>query len=198
MARKLLKRYFPTPADIKNTRALHFLGDVLHDPNLFHLNRRSVSLAFFWGLFLALMPIPGQMAVCACAAVFFRCNLPICVALAWVTNPLTMVFFFYLAYEVGAFLTQSDRNSMGGVDVFQAIKVGDLWDLLLDGQYKSALYWLQEHVGGLWKPFLVGSLVVGLSLGSLGYMGIQLYWRWHVIRQWEKRKKLRANRTLKN
>src|SRR5690606_41229060 len=37
-------------------------------------------------------------------AVWFNCNLPIAVALVWITNPLTMPFFFYLTYRVGAFL----------------------------------------------------------------------------------------------
>ncbi len=96
MARNLLKRFIPTPAAIKSNPALHFLGDLLHDPNLFHLNRHSVSVAFFWGLFIALLPIPGQMPVAAGAALLLRCNLPITVALVWITNPFTMPFFFFL------------------------------------------------------------------------------------------------------
>ena len=98
MARKFLKRFFPTPAAIKSNPALHFLGDLLHDPNLFHLNRHSVSVAFFVGIFVAFaLPIPGQMAIAAVAALYFRCNLPISVALVWITNPLTIPFFFYFA-----------------------------------------------------------------------------------------------------
>ena len=77
MARNLLKRFIPSSTSIKNNPALHFLGDLLHDPNLFHLNRHSVSVALFWGLFIACLPIPGQMPLAALAALYFRCNLPI-------------------------------------------------------------------------------------------------------------------------
>ena len=192
MARKFFRRLFPGAAEIKKHRALHFLGDLLHDPNLFHLNRHSVSVAFFWGLFIAMLPIPGQMAVSACAAILFRCNLPICVALAWITNPLTMVFFFYLAYEIGIFVLDIDGGAAATAAAVKAINFGDFWDLVMDSQYDAALSWLGGQVGGLWKPFLVGSIISGLLFGTLGYCIVQLYWRWHITHQWYKRKKTRT------
>ena len=193
MARKLLRRFFPGHSDIKNNRALHFLGDLLNDPNLFHLNKRSVSVAFFWGLFIAMLPIPGQMAVSASAAIFFRCNLPICVALAWITNPVTMVFFFYIAYALGSFVLQVEASATA--TAIKDISFGDFWDLILDSQYNAAISWLGTQVGGLWKPFVLGSILCGLLFGSTGYCLIQLYWRWHVVRQWNKRKKQRQKNT---
>ena len=173
MARNLLKRFIPTPAAIKSNPALQFLGDLLHDPNLFHLNRQSVSVAFFWGLFIALLPIPGQMPVAAGAALLFRCNLPIAAALVWITNPLTMPFFFYLTYKVGSVILQSEPLM---------VEPELTWD------------WLANEFGHLWKPLLLGSVLTGLFFGALGYFGMQLYWRWHVNHNWNKRKKLRAER----
>lgn len=167
MARNLLKRFFPSPAAIKNNPALHFLGDLLHDPNLFHLNRHSVSVAVFWGLFIALLPIPAQMGVAAVAALVFRCNLPITVALVWITNPLTLPFFFYLTYKVGHIILQSEP-------------------LMLNPELTWT--WLKSELGHLWKPLLVGSIITGLILGALGYFGMQFFWRWHVVKNWEKRK----------
>lgn len=188
MARKLLKRFFPSPSDIKNNPALHFLGDLLHDPNLFHLNRHSVSVAFFWGFFIAMLPIPGQMAVAAMAALFFHCNLPICVALVWITNPLTMPFFFYIAYEVGKFILRVDANTASTAAAVASVDFGSLWDLIVDNQYKAALNWLGNELGSVWKPFLLGSVVTGLAFGALGYFGMQAYWRWHAVRAWNRRK----------
>ncbi len=173
MARNLLKRFIPTPAAIKSNPALQFLGDLLHDPNLFHLNRQSVSVAFFWGLFIALLPIPGQMPVAAGAALLFRCNLPITAALVWITNPFTMPFFFYLTYKVGSVILQSEPLM---------VEPELTWD------------WLANEFGHLWKPLLLGSVLTGLFFGALGYFGMQLYWRWHVNHNWNKRKKLRAER----
>lgn len=173
MARNLLKRFFPTPAAIKSNPALHFLGDLLHNPNLFHLNRHSVSVAFFWGIFIALLPIPGQMPVAAVAALIFRCNLPISVALVWITNPLTMPFFFFLTYQVGRVILQSEPL---------LVQPELTWD------------WLANEFGHLWKPLLTGSIISGLVFGTLGYFGMQLYWRWHVRLNWEKRKKKRIHK----
>ncbi len=174
MARNLLKRFFPSPAAIKNNPALHFLGDLLHDPNLFHLNRHSVSVAFFWGIFIAMLPIPGQMAVAALAALIFRCNLPITVALVWITNPLTMPFFFFLAYQVGRIILQTDPLVI---------------------QPQLTLEWITSELNQIWKPLLTGAIVTGLVAGGLGYFGMQIYWRWHVAHNWQKRKQQRANKT---
>ncbi len=71
MARNSLKRFFPSPEKIKNHPALRAFEHMLHDPNLFHLNRHSVSVAFFWGLLIAILPVPGQMPLAALAALVF-------------------------------------------------------------------------------------------------------------------------------
>lgn len=197
MARKLLKRFFPSPSQIKQHKALHFLGDMLHDPNLFHLNRHSVSVAFFWGLFVAMLPIPGQMAVAAAAALFFRCNLPIAVALVWITNPLTMPFFFFIAYEVGKFILQVDASTAADAEAVANISFRGLWDLIVDNQYRAALAWLGNELGSVWKPFLLGSIVAGLIWGALGYFGMQAFWRWHAISAWNRRKRKRADQIIK-
>ena len=44
-------------------------------------------MAFFVGLFVAFMPIPGQTIAAAVLAVLLRCNLPLSVGLVFVTNP---------------------------------------------------------------------------------------------------------------
>lgn len=167
MARNLLKRYFPTPETIKNNPALRMFEKFLHDPNLFHLNRHSVSVAFFWGLLIAILPIPGQMPLSALAALVFRCNLPIAVALAWVSNPFTTPFILVLSYNIGALILQSDPVSFDPKFTFE---------------------WLMSSIGLIWKPLLLGCVITGLIAGALGYFIMQFYWRWHVTRAWQKRK----------
>lgn len=177
MARNFLKRFIPSPAAIKSNPALQFLGDMLHHPNLFHLNRNSVALAFFWGLFIALLPIPGQLPLAAGAALLFHCNLSISCALVWVSNPLTMPFFFYLAYSIGRFTLQIDPIAFSVPPEFT-------WD------------WISSELPKVWYPlllpFLVGSVITGLGLGIIGYCTIQILWRWNVMLAWGKRKKKRA------
>jgi uncharacterized protein (DUF2062 family) len=193
MARNYLKRFFPTPEKIKNHPALRAFEHMLHDPNLFHLNRHSVSVAFFWGLLIAILPVPGQMPLAALAALVFRCNLPIAVALAWVSNPVTTPFILVLSYKLGAFILQSDPlGASANLSLeYIAQSAGHLWTELWDGNFISSWHWLTNSVGHVWKPLVVGLLVFALLSGTLGYFTMQVWWRWHVLFAWKKRKKKR-------
>ncbi|MDW2204973.1 DUF2062 domain-containing protein, partial [Vibrio sp. 1636] len=53
MPRKLIKRFMPDHEVIKRQKALKVFGNVLYNPNLWCLNRRSASGAFAVGLFMA-------------------------------------------------------------------------------------------------------------------------------------------------
>ena len=69
MAKKLIRRYLPDPHKIRDHKHLRLFGTLLHDPNLWHLNRRSVSGAFAVGLFMAFVPMPFQMIPAAALAI---------------------------------------------------------------------------------------------------------------------------------
>ena len=107
MARKLLRRWIPAAAKIKQMPGLQFLGTLLHDPNLFHLNRHSVSVAVFVGVLVAFLPVPGHMPIAALLALMLRANLPISVVLVWISNPITIPPIFYLTYEIGRWILQA-------------------------------------------------------------------------------------------
>ncbi|MDO8862394.1 DUF2062 domain-containing protein [Haliea sp. E1-2-M8] len=175
MPRKTLKQWLPTPTRIRKIEALHVLGDWIYQTNLWHINRYSASMAFFVGIFVAFLPIPGQMLAAAILAVLLRCNLPLSVALVWITNPVTMPAIFYLSYRVGALL----------IDV--PVQVAE---------FEMTVAWISARIGMLWQPLLLGSLLCGLLFGSLGYTAVNLFWRWHVSRQWRRRKQHRARHGL--
>ncbi|MEE4661315.1 MAG: DUF2062 domain-containing protein, partial [Halieaceae bacterium] len=170
MPRKTLKSLLPSPSRMKRSGALDVFGEWIYASNLWHLNRYSASMAFFVGLFLAFIPVPGQMLIAAAAAVLLRCNLPLSVALVWLTNPLTVPAIFYVAYQVGALL----------IDV-----------PVRDVEFALTLEWFQTGLLRVWKPLVVGCVVCGLFFGSLGYFVINVLWRVRVARQWRKRKRLR-------
>lgn len=174
MPKKLIKRFMPDHDLVRGHRALQVFGRLLHDPNLWHLNRRSVAGAVFWGLFWAMIPMPLQMLAAAASAIVSRVNLPISVALVWLTNPLTMPPVFYFNYLVGARL------------MAEPIKVT---------RFQASVDWLESVLGQIWEPLLVGSLVTGLVLGVLGYLGTRGFWRWHVLRQLRRRQAERSANT---
>ncbi len=156
----------PHPDTIKNHKSLQFLGDKLHDPNLWHLNRRSVSMAFAVGLFCAWIPTPTQMALAAVGAFYFRGNLPISVGLVWITNPITMPPLFYFAYLIGLNVLNLPASDFS-------------LDTLLSGD--------------ILVPFLMGCLVLGVLCSAAGYFGIQYFWHYHVMQKWTARKAKRLD-----
>ena len=102
--KKLLKRYSPNANDIKNHKHLGWLSEHLHNPSLWNFNRKSISRAFAVGLFFAFIPVPFQMLLAAPGAVIFGANLPLSIALVWITNPITMPAIYYGCYKLGAWI----------------------------------------------------------------------------------------------
>lgn len=167
MPKNFIKKYMPDPEKLKQQKGLQFLGDRLHDPNLWHLNRHSVALAFGIGLFVAWIPTPGQMAIAAIWAFYFRANLAISVALVWLTNPLTMPPMFYFAYIVGLFVLGQDMPG---------------------SNFEFSIENLVSSLGEIGGPFLLGCFILGVISSSAGFFGMKLLWRYAVIKRWLDRK----------
>lgn len=175
MPRRLFKRYLPNPERIKGNKSLLFLGALIHDPNLWHLNRHSVSRAMAIGLFWAMIPMPLQMLAAAATAIPARANLPIAASLVWLTNPLTMPPVFYCSYYVGAWLLNTPTLQM---------------------PEQISLEWLGHLLQTHWLPLYLGSVVLAVLLALLAYCGTNLYWHWWVKRSWRKRQEQRRQRDL--
>ncbi|MFC0665354.1 DUF2062 domain-containing protein [Azotobacter chroococcum] len=172
MPRRIFKRYMPHPDSIREHKSLRFLGTLIHDANLWHLNRHSVSRAMLVGLFSAFIPIPMQMLLAAGLAIPLRANLPISIGLVWLTNPITMPPVFYCTYKVGSWVL-------------------DTPPLALPSELSMA--WISERIATLWEPILVGSLITGIVFGITGYFATMLFWRWWVRHNWRKRQERRHN-----
>ncbi len=162
MPRKFLKRFLPHHQTIKENKHLQIFGDWLHEPNLWHLSRRSVAGAFAVGLFFAWMPVPFQMVLAAGAAILLRTNLPISVALVWLTNPVTITPMFYFAYVIGIWI------------------VGEP---VTDFSFELSFSWLFNELSAIWKPFLVGCFTMAASSSLIGYLSIQGIWRYSILKR---------------
>ncbi|MEI8595902.1 MULTISPECIES: DUF2062 domain-containing protein [Photobacterium] len=167
MPRQLIKRFLPSPEMIKNHKALKVFGTVLHNPNLWCLNRRSASGAFAVGLFMAYVPLPSQMIMAAGLAILFGVNLPLSVSLVWITNPITMPVMFYAAYKLGAWLMNVPYQPF---------------------HFELSWAFLEQQMNQIGPPFLLGCLVCGTICALIGYFGIRGFWRYSVVRSWNRRR----------
>lgn len=163
--KKLLKRILPRPGIILDNQHLSVFGKLLHDPNLWYLNRRSAAGAFGVGLFMMYMPPVGQMFMAAAAAITLRVNLPISVSLVWITNPITIPPMYYFAYLVGCWIIGAPSTSF------------------------SMEFWMDWHNwAAVLAPLGLGMVVCAVVCSAAGYFGIQVLWRWNLMRQIQHRK----------
>ncbi len=173
MPKKALKKYFPNPQSIKNHPSLQFLGTLLHEPNLWHLNRRSVSRAFFVGIFFAFIPMPFQMVAAAVLGIFVHSNLPISIGLVWISNPVTIPPIFYFTYKVGTIILELPVRPF---------------------EIELSVEWAVRELGAIWEPLLLGSFICAITFGLAGYIGMRLFWRWNVMHHWKKRQQKRLSK----
>lgn len=164
----------PNEKALKNNKYLKVFGKHILAPNLWHLNKRSVSGSFSVGLFFAFIPVPFQMVLAAGGALFFKVNFPISVALVWITNPLTMPAMFYFAYLTGTWV---------------------LGTPVTDIEFSLTIDWLQNELAIIWQPFLLGCLILGVASAILGNILVRLVWRYTVIQNWQRRKEKRLSST---
>ena len=129
---------------------------VLAHPAYFSATRRSVSSALWLGLFTGLFPIPGQTMIAVLGAVALRVNVPIAAIAVWISNPLTFVPIFYLAYRLGAVILNIPAEPFPD-DVTMA--------------------WVGEELAEIWKPLFYGSFIIASSVASTTYVIVNLIWQ---------------------
>ena len=172
--RRLLRKVLPRARDIHGHGSLRSVfGRLLLSPGLWHLNRGSVAWAVSIGLFLAWAPVPFQMVLAAGVAIVVRCNLPVAVALVWISNPVTVAPLFFAAYKLGGWMLDIPHG---------------------DFRIELSLRWLLEELGKVWEPLLLGCLVMGIASAVLGQIVLRLIWRAHVLVSWRGRR-LRRQRS---
>tara|TARA_B110000008_G_C16593269_1_gene413290 strand:+ start:71 stop:595 length:525 start_codon:yes stop_codon:yes gene_type:complete len=167
MIKNVIKRLFPKLDAVKEEKILKIFGPAVLQPNLWHINKKSVSRAFAIGAFCAFLPIPGiQMLVAAFLAITFAGNLPIAVILTWISNPFTYAPIIYFAIKIGEFFINTNNT--------YEIKNEEI-NLLTD---------LMKY----WEPLFIGSFILSIIGSLVSYMAIRIYWSYYVNKMWSKRK----------
>jgi len=183
MPRRLLKaaadRFAPAIDRVTSHPFVLRYLPALADPDLWHMNRRSVARAAAVGLFCGLIPGPIQALFALAGCLLVRANVPLAVVTTFYTNPFTIVPLYVLAYEYGRLffpgaptdVTWSAPHSLNPFEWFPAIF---------------------EWVASLGKPLAVGLFLLGSTLAVAGWACVHIGWRCHVVHAWRRRARARA------
>ena len=101
-------------------------------------------------------------------AVRIRFSMPIAIALVWITNPVTMPFFYYAFYETGRILLQFQTYLL-----VEPITIERIEQLVTAADNKSLIdglvYWFQTFLRDFGIPSIIGGFVWGIVCSVFGY-----------------------------
>ncbi len=141
---------------IKNNE---FLNKYDVSKRYFVLNKTMVSRGVFIGLFIAMIPMPAQMLAVFLFTFVGKFNFPIAIAMCWITNPFTMPFIYYIQYMTGM--------SLIGMEPLEV---------------EITLQWFNDNFSNIIMPLYLGALCYSITLSTLAYYSIKLYWGNRKIR----------------
>lgn len=173
--RRWWRATMPTRESIEQIGWLRPVAHRVLRPELWRFTRRSVprgtALGLFVGIFLL---IPGvQMAGAALLALPFRANVPVAVAMTFLSNPLTTPFLVIASLFVGNHLLglHADMATLATLSADQA-SIGDY------------VRWLLADAA---PALLVGLAIIAAITAIVGYVLAILSWRWWIGRKWRRR-----------
>ncbi len=176
MAKHFFQAWLPSPEKINNMKIMRIFGQRVLTPQLWYINRKSISKAMFIGTFWGILPIPLHSALIILTILIFEANLPIGLLMAWIMNPLTIVPILFFAFWIG--------SKIYGVHMINK-------DMLL-GVFHQIVHWIENFGHGhidlsLAKILATGLLLEALLFAFLFFVFTRLYWRWSVVKKWRSR-----------
>ena len=133
------------------------LGDRLLDKTLWKPNRESIARAWLVGFPLTVIPFLPLQSVLACiVAIFVRGNLLLCIALQFLSTPLTAPVHLPACYFVG--------------EVVRGNRPAAVWH---EVTHSPAGVFTGDSLVSLY----LGAVVLGVTIGLIGYFGLRKFWQ---------------------
>lgn len=178
---KKIRASLPTREELEGNRFIRPVAHLLLRPALWRFTRRSVPRAVGIGLFVGvLVMLPGiQPVAAAFAAIPFRANVPLTVAVTFLTNPLTTPLILMGSLWVGSdlFGFPADPGSMMQM-IHEGASLAQWWSWLLSSA----------------APAMVsGLLVLSTVCGLAGYCVAGIAWRLWISEKWRRRRARNSN-----
>lgn len=160
MIRRVLKR------QTKNGRLQAFLDKYKIPKESLSASRKAVTRGIGIGLFIAFIPMPAQMLLVVALVPFLRFNVPLAIAMVWISNPVTMPFMYYLEYLTGGYML--------------GMRIEEV---------ELSVEWFSNNLHNIFVPLYVGAFFYSFVVSIAIYYIIDRLWIYSVYKQ-KKRKNL--------
>jgi hypothetical protein len=148
MIRKTLKK------TTKSDKLKAFIKKSKISPEFLSGNRKMITRGVVLGLFIAFIPMPMQMAAVLLFMPLFRFNVPIAIAMVWITNPFTMPPIYVVEYYTGSF--------------FLGWHIQDV---------QMSLEWFKNNIDDIFVPLYTGALFYSITSSVSAYFAIGHFWK---------------------
>lgn len=146
---KKLKGRLPKQESLEGSRVHRLFGATLLKPELWSFKEEPLARGLALGIFVAFTPTIGIQMIIVCALVlFFPGNLPIALAVTWITNVATAAPIYFAEYKLGVWLL-----SLVGKSPEKILKEGEVI----------------TDISQVGSAMVLGSLVVSFILAALCY-----------------------------
>ena len=157
-----LKNALPTADTLAAHPWLKPVAHRLRDPQLWRLQHEAVARGVAIGIFWAFAIPFAQFVIAAAHSVWWRANIPVAAGVTLITNPFTLGFWLWLAYQTGSLVLHAPPP----VPVAESAGV---------------LAWLTSFGA----PAILGMGIFAVVGSAIGYFSVKLAWR---VRIWFKRR----------
>jgi len=151
MLRKTLKK------TSSHKKLKEFIKKYKIPPEYLSTNRKMISRGVLIGLFIAFIPMPMQMAAVLLFVPFVKFNVPIGLAMCWLSNPVTMPPMYYMEYLTGSFLLGIHPQPV-----------------------EMTLEWFKNNLDNIFIPLYFGTAMYSIFGSLLAYWAVNYFWKHSV------------------
>ena len=132
----------------------------------FNINRKMITRGVGIGLFWGFIPMPMQMLAVVATTPFTRFNVPIAIAMVWLSNPFTMPPMYYMEYLTGNFIL--GQEGIANIEL--------------------TMEWFSANIGDIFVPLYVGTAFYSIVVSTIVYFALNWLWIHSVKSERDERK----------
>lgn len=171
-------RFLKHPRKLRQSPARRWFARHFLDKRVWKPTQHTLSGGMAVGMFITLQLLPIQTPAAIILAAIFRVNIPIAIALCWVSNPVTVPFMAWLEYAIGKWV----------LALYTTVPTSPFPTHLPESMVDAWIV-LKEHA----PVMLVGGIILGAVVALISY--IATWSCWEIGSRMETAKKMRGAKT---